>query len=144
MSEQEQEYVVTFDLNATTAVRVRVAAGITPEQAILMAAETLDTTLCYQCAGRVDLGDEDPLAVEQDGVEVWARGRREPTGPALTGKQVAVLELAAQGMTAPMMANRLGVEESSVRSHIKAVAVKYGTLSTTASVAAAMRAGWIR
>lgn len=67
---------------------------------------------------------------------------------ALTPREAQVLAGIDQGLAAQQVASRLGIKESTVRSHLKAVRFKYMDLgrditNTFSVVAAADREGWI-
>ena len=58
-----------------------------------------------------------------------AEPRSPSTDDVLTARQTEVLELLADGLAAKAIATRLGVAETTVRSHIHAILVELGTHS---------------
>lgn len=67
-------------------------------------------------------------------------GQRAPA-PALTGRQLQVLGLLAEGITAKTIAARLDLAEATVRNHIRAVLVALQAHSQLEAVACARRLG---
>lgn len=65
------------------------------------------------------------------------------SGPPLTAREVEVLELAAEGLSAPMIAEKLVVSSATVRSHFENIYAKLGVGDRAGSVAKAMRLGLI-
>ena len=63
--------------------------------------------------------------------------------PELTPRQLEVLEALAAGETARAIARRLGIAETTVRNHIRAILVELGCHSQLESVAEARRRGLI-
>jgi PAS domain S-box-containing protein len=57
----------------------------------------------------------------------------------LTTRQTEVLELLADGLAAKAIATRLGVAETTIRSHIRAILVELGTHSQLEAIAKARR-----
>jgi DNA-binding NarL/FixJ family response regulator len=57
----------------------------------------------------------------------------------LTARQTEVLELLADGLAAKAIATRLGVAETTIRSHIHAILVELGTHSQLEAIAEARR-----
>jgi PAS domain S-box-containing protein len=57
----------------------------------------------------------------------------------LTARQYEVLELLADGLPAKVIATRLGVAETTVRTHIRAILVELGTHSQLEAIAKARR-----
>jgi len=60
-------------------------------------------------------------------------------GEVLTARQTEVLELLADGLAAKAIATRLGVAETTIRSHIHAILVELGTHSQLEAIAKARR-----
>jgi PAS domain S-box-containing protein len=61
------------------------------------------------------------------------------TRKSLTARQMEVLELLANGLAAKGIARRLGVAETTIRSHIHAILVELGTHSQLEAIATARR-----
>jgi DNA-binding CsgD family transcriptional regulator len=70
------------------------------------------------------------------------RGRLEPR--TLSGREVEVLQLAAEGSTGPEIAEQLRVSPSTVKTHFENLYEKLGVGDRTAAVARALRTGLIR
>jgi len=66
------------------------------------------------------------------------------SGRALTGREVTVLQIAADGLSNAEIAAQLGLSAGTVKSHMARISHKLGTGSRTHMVALAMRAGAIR
>jgi DNA-binding CsgD family transcriptional regulator len=66
----------------------------------------------------------------------------EQTSP-LSPRELAVLECVARGMSNPDAGQALGVASATVKTHLDRVYAKLGTSDRTATVALAMRRGWI-
>jgi DNA-binding CsgD family transcriptional regulator len=71
--------------------------------------------------------------------EILVKGKRPP----LTPRELEVLELAADGYSAPMIAAELVVSPATVRTHFEHVYDKLGVRDRAAAVATAMRLGLI-
>jgi DNA-binding CsgD family transcriptional regulator len=80
-------------------------------------------------------GDEEPAGDE----------RPLPGGrpPRLTGRQLEVLALVAEGLSAKAISARLGVAQPTVRNHIRAILLELGCHSQLEALAAARRWGLI-
>jgi two-component system nitrate/nitrite response regulator NarL len=89
--------------------------------------------------GRTVLADE-----VQDAIGDEIRRRGALAQERLTTREREVLELLAEGLTAPQMADRLFLSVSTVKSHQHGVYEKLGVADRAAAVAAAMRRGLIR
>jgi DNA-binding CsgD family transcriptional regulator len=61
----------------------------------------------------------------------------------LSPREMAVLECVAKGMSNPDAGHHLGVASATVKTHLDRVYAKLGTSDRTATVALAMRKGWI-
>jgi DNA-binding CsgD family transcriptional regulator len=70
------------------------------------------------------------------------RGELEPA--VLTPREIEVLELAAQGLSARRSAERLGVSAATVRTHLENIYAKLGVTDKASAVADALRQGLIR
>jgi DNA-binding CsgD family transcriptional regulator len=84
------------------------------------------------------------LHVLQDGKPVGAAPARSQEPPArLTARQHQVLALLAEGVTARGIASRLGLAETTVRNHIRAVLSELGAHSQLEAVARARAQGLV-
>jgi len=72
------------------------------------------------------------------------QARREPAGPALTPREQQVLELIAEGLTAPAMGRELHLSTATVKTHLKTLYEKLGVGDRAAAVAEAMRRGLLK
>lgn len=70
-------------------------------------------------------------------------GSAEPEAAPLTGRELEVLELAAQGLTNYEIAQRLIISVRTVEAHLTHVYNKMGVASRTEAVVRAMQRGWI-
>jgi DNA-binding NarL/FixJ family response regulator len=61
----------------------------------------------------------------------------------LSPRELAVLTCVSRGMSNPDTAQHLGVAAATVKTHLDRVYAKLGTSDRTATVALAMRRGWI-
>ena len=75
--------------------------------------------------------------VEPDPLDDPQAGRR----PALTRRQLEVRELIDQGYSAKAIAERLRIAEPTVRNHIRAILLEFGSHSQLEALAAARRLG---
>lgn len=66
---------------------------------------------------------------------------RNHRGPALTGREIEVLRLAASGARNHEIAGRLAISERTVKAHLTSVYGKLDVGSRTAATAAAMQRG---
>lgn len=95
------------------------------------------------------VGSDVPDLAGAVGAHVTARSLRDTldaldssTGP-LSPRELAVLTCVSRGMTNPDTAQHLGVAAATVKTHLDRVYAKLGTSDRTATVALAMRRGWI-
>ncbi len=72
-----------------------------------------------------------------------ARRGGELGAPLLTPREIEVLQLAAEGLSAPRIAARLGVSPSTARTHLENVYVKLEISDRSSAVATALRLGLI-
>jgi PAS domain S-box-containing protein len=75
--------------------------------------------------------------------EFLSRRRGELNPPGLTARELQVLQLAGQGCSGPMIAERLCVSPATVRTHFENVYAKYGVRDRASAVAKALREGLI-
>ena len=69
--------------------------------------------------------------------------RNVSTEPVLTQREVEVLEVAAEGLTARQISHRLGVRERTVTTHLGRIYRKLGTSGRVAALAAASEFGML-
>jgi DNA-binding CsgD family transcriptional regulator len=67
----------------------------------------------------------------------------EPPAPRLTARELQVLNLAAEGLTAAQMAQRLSVSAATVKTHLHHVYDKLGAEGRAGAVAEALRRGLV-
>ena len=85
---------------------------------------------------------ETVLAPEvQAGIAAEVRSRWRPAMPSLSERERQVLEMIAEGMSAPEMGRRLFLSPATVRSHLQSLYEKLGVSDRAAAVAEAMRRG---
>ncbi|WP_405723267.1 response regulator transcription factor [Streptomyces sp. NBC_01537] len=65
----------------------------------------------------------------------------EQRGRPLTGREQQVLDLVAQGMANRRIARTLGISESTVKNHLRAVFAKLGVTDRTQAAVLAVRTG---
>jgi PAS domain S-box-containing protein len=75
--------------------------------------------------------------------EFFAHRRGELLPPALTTRELEVLELAAQGHSSRQIAERLRISPATVKTHFEHIYSKFGVNGRAAAVAHALRAGLI-
>jgi two-component system nitrate/nitrite response regulator NarL len=75
------------------------------------------------------------------GLAAEIRRRAERPGPALTARELEVLELIAAGDSVPAIAKRLYLSTSTVKTHVQRLCEKLGVGGQAAAVAEAMRRG---
>jgi DNA-binding NarL/FixJ family response regulator len=71
-------------------------------------------------------------------------GKLATRGAALSGREIEVLELVAQGESNKIIAAKLGVVEGTVKAHVLSIFHKLGVDDRTAAVTVALRRGIIR
>jgi DNA-binding NarL/FixJ family response regulator len=69
--------------------------------------------------------------------------RNEQPVEALTGREIQVLELMAEGLPNKAIAARLGISDQTVKFHVAAIAGKLGAANRTDAVRLAVRGGLI-
>jgi len=77
----------------------------------------------------------------------WLRSRQDatPAGPpAVTARQLEVLELASHGLTSSEIAEQLSVSVTTVKTHFENIYMRLGVGDRSAAVAAALRRGLIQ
>jgi two-component system nitrate/nitrite response regulator NarL len=77
------------------------------------------------------------------GLAAEIRRRAEPTGPALSARELEVLKLIAGGGSIPMIAKSLFLAPSTVKTHVQRLYEKLGVGDRAAAVAEAMRRGML-
>jgi two-component system, NarL family, nitrate/nitrite response regulator NarL len=77
----------------------------------------------------------------QAGVAAEVRSRWRPDTPSLSERERQVLEMIAEGMSAPEMGRRLYLSPATVKSHLQSLYEKLGVSDRAAAVAEAMRRG---
>jgi two-component system, NarL family, nitrate/nitrite response regulator NarL len=77
----------------------------------------------------------------QAGVAAEVRSRWRPDAPSLSDRERQVLEMIAEGMSAPEIGRRLYLSTATVKSHLQSLYEKLGVSDRAAAVAAAMRRG---
>ena len=131
---------------------------------VLLCAASTESRLVYDCmaagaAGYLDKGSgaqeicEGIVGVSrgrtvlsdrvESGVLGQIRVRAEGDAVKLTGRELEVLRLLAEGLSAPAIAERLVVEPSTVKSHLKNLYGKLGVSDRAAAVATGMRLGLV-
>ena len=75
---------------------------------------------------------------------VAAKAVRRMAKPSLTQRELAVLELVAQGRSNKDIARRLDITEGTAKTHVKAILAKLDAMSRTEAVAVAHKRGLIR
>jgi DNA-binding NarL/FixJ family response regulator len=81
------------------------------------------------------------------GYEIGAHlaGRAAELGdPTLTGRELEVLRMAADGLSGPAIARRLAISPGTVKTHFEHIYAKYGVPDRVAAVAKALRQGLIQ
>lgn len=71
------------------------------------------------------------------------RGRSAPDNIDLTGREMEVLQAAAEGKTSKEIAYGLGISERTVKAHLGSIYQKLGVDSRAAAIAAAAGRGWL-
>ena len=89
----------------------------------------------------VHRGDTVLAAEVQAGVVAEVRSRWRPDRPSLSERERQVLEMIAEGMSAPEIARRLYLSTATVKSHLQSLYEKLSVSDRAAAVAVAMRRG---
>ena len=89
----------------------------------------------------VHRGDTVLASEVQAGVAAEVRSRWRPDVPSLSERERQVLEMIAEGMSAPEIGRRLYLSTATVKSHLQSLYEKLGVSDRAAAVAAAMRRG---
>jgi two-component system nitrate/nitrite response regulator NarL len=89
----------------------------------------------------VHRGDTVLAAEVQAGVAAEVRSRWRPDRPSLSERERQVLEMIAEGMSAPEIAGRLYLSTATVKSHLQSLYEKLSVSDRAAAVAVAMRRG---
>jgi two-component system nitrate/nitrite response regulator NarL len=89
-------------------------------------------------------GGKTVLAPEiQSGLVMELRERDAPIRPLLSGRELEILKLIAEGLSGPEIGARLYISSSTVKTHVKSVLDKLGVNDRAAAVAEGMRRGLI-
>jgi two-component system, NarL family, nitrate/nitrite response regulator NarL len=75
--------------------------------------------------------------------EFLGHRRGELVPPALTARELEVLQLAAQGYSGRQIADRLRISPATIKTHFEHIYAKFGVRCRSAAVAQALRAGLI-
>jgi DNA-binding NarL/FixJ family response regulator len=67
----------------------------------------------------------------------------EPVGDPLTGRELEVLQLAAEGLANKQIALALNISEHTVKFHLSSLYAKLGVTSRTEAIRAGVRQGWV-
>jgi DNA-binding NarL/FixJ family response regulator len=98
-------------------------------------------------AARASGVDADALVVaaehDQDSARPDHDNRHEPAAEPLTPREMAVLELLAEGLPNKAIAARLGISDQTVKFHIAALSGKLGAANRTDVVRRAVRRGLV-
>jgi DNA-binding NarL/FixJ family response regulator len=107
----------------------------------------------YRCAPgeflnairRISIGEFVLEGVAEEGVGVLARGieQHRDAEQLLTHREVEVLSVASEGLTARQIGRRLGVEERTITTHLGRIYRKLGASGRVAALAAANRYGLV-
>ena len=89
----------------------------------------------------VHRGDTVLASEVQAGVAAEVRSRWRPDEPSLSDRERQVLEMIAEGLSAPEIGRRLYLSTATVKSHLQSLYEKLGVSDRAAAVAAAMRRG---
>lgn len=81
--------------------------------------------------------------VEYDALLVAAEDPEAPPVEALTGREIEVLELLAEGLSNKAIAERLAISDQTVKFHVASIAGKLGAQNRTDAVRLAVRRGLI-
>jgi DNA-binding CsgD family transcriptional regulator len=83
------------------------------------------------------------VAIGHELGEFFSHRRGEFESPALTARQLEVLQLAADGRSGPQIAERLFVSPSTVKTHFKHIFAKLEAPDRASAVATGLRRGLI-
>jgi two-component system, NarL family, response regulator len=75
---------------------------------------------------------------------IAAKALQRMSKPSLTGRELGVLQLLAQGRSNKDIARRLGIGEGTAKTHVKAILTKLDAISRTEAVAVAHKRGLVR
>jgi DNA-binding NarL/FixJ family response regulator len=81
--------------------------------------------------------------VDFDALLVASEDPEEPPVEALTGREIDVLELLAEGLSNKAIAERLAISDQTVKFHVASIAGKLGAHNRTDAVRLAVRRGLI-
>ena len=89
----------------------------------------------------------DPTVAAKLMAYLGGQRRQQPTAPAvepLTGRELEVLTLAAQGLTNRAIGHQLGISDRTVQGHLANIFGKMSVSSRTEAVMTAVKLGWIQ
>jgi DNA-binding NarL/FixJ family response regulator len=120
-----------------------VLVGSAAERAKLQAqldAGAIDVVGEFQSLASARLAD-----VRADAILIGPDGRTEDEDivEPLTGREVQVLELLAEGLPNKVIADRLGISDQTVKFHVASISGKLGAVNRTDAVRRAVRRGLI-
>ena len=132
--------------------RVLVLSAVTEPEQVLAVLERgaagylnkdVDRAVIVEAVERIAAGDTVMGPDAQAAMLARVRGGIRVVSP-LTDREREVLELLAEGLSAPQIADRLVVGASTVKSHLKNLYAKLGVGDRAAAVAEGMRRGLVR
>jgi DNA-binding CsgD family transcriptional regulator len=131
----------------TTRASAAAAAGLRAAVALPVVAGG-DVLAVVELHARLQVGLSDRLMRSFAGIgrelgEFFSHRRGELEPPALTTRQLEVLQLAADGRSGPQIAERLFVSPSTVKTHFKHIFAKLEAQDRAAAVATGLRRGMI-
>jgi PAS domain S-box-containing protein len=113
---------------------------------VLYGQEVLAVVELYGEASQLDVSDrllQSLVGIGHELGQFFSRRRGELSPSPLTTRELEILRLAAQGLTAPQIAAELFLSPATVSTHLKNVYAKYGVSDRASAVAKALREGLI-
>jgi DNA-binding CsgD family transcriptional regulator len=135
----EQPRTMREDAAAAAGLRAAVALPVAAGEEVLAVVE-------LHARARVWLSDRLMRSLAGIGHELgefFSHRRGEFESPALTARQLEILQLAADGRSGPQIAERLFVSPSTVKTHFKHIFAKLETADRASAVATGLRRGLI-